>query len=133
MGASSRGTRPLMGQRGGRLARRLSGGSSRPPGRRGGAAPRAGRPTHAGGGAGGMPDAGAAGMSLHSVAGGYLLQGRDDGRVGPADLKVVTKRAPSERELADLLFAFRVAKHVKSNAIVYAKAGATVGIGAGQM
>ena len=83
--------------------------------------------------AGGMPAAGAPGMSLRSVAGGYLLQGRDDGRVGRADLKVVTKRAPSERELADLLFAFRVAKHVKSNAIVYAKAGATVGIGAGQM
>jgi len=83
--------------------------------------------------AGGMPDAGAPGMSLRSVAGGYLLQGRDDGRVGRADFKVVTKRAPSERELADLLFAFRVAKHVKSNAIVYAKAGATVGIGAGQM
>ena len=83
--------------------------------------------------AGGMPDAGAAGMSLRSVAGGYLLQGRDDGRVNRADLKVVTKRAPSASELADLLFAFRVAKHVKSNAIVYAKAGATVGIGAGQM
>src|SRR5262249_25476869 len=83
--------------------------------------------------AGGMPDAGAAGASLRSVAGGYLLQGRDDGRVGRADLKVVTKRAPSAAELSDLLFAFRVAKHVKSNAIVYAKAGATVGIGAGQM
>jgi len=83
--------------------------------------------------AGGMPDPGASGMSLRSVAGGYLLQGRDDGRVGAADLKVVTKRAPDAAELADLLFAFRVAKHVKSNAIVYAKAGATVGIGAGQM
>jgi phosphoribosylaminoimidazolecarboxamide formyltransferase / IMP cyclohydrolase len=83
--------------------------------------------------AGGVPDAGAPGMSLRSVAGGYLLQGRDDGRAGRAAFKTVTKRAPSERELADLLFAFRVAKHVKSNAIVYAKAGATVGIGAGQM
>jgi phosphoribosylaminoimidazolecarboxamide formyltransferase/IMP cyclohydrolase len=83
--------------------------------------------------AGAMPEAGAAGMSLRSVAGGYLLQGRDDGRAGAADLKVVTKRSPSAAELADLLFAFRVAKHVKSNAIVYAKAGATVGIGAGQM
>jgi phosphoribosylaminoimidazolecarboxamide formyltransferase/IMP cyclohydrolase len=83
--------------------------------------------------AGGMPDPATPGTSLRSVAGGYLLQGRDDGRVGRADLKVVTKRAPSEAELADLLFAFRVAKHVKSNAIVYAKAGATVGIGAGQM
>ncbi len=83
--------------------------------------------------AGAMPDPGAPGMSLRSVAGGYLLQGRDDGRVGREDLKTVTRRAPSEQELADLLFAFRVAKHVKSNAIVYAKAGATVGIGAGQM
>jgi phosphoribosylaminoimidazolecarboxamide formyltransferase/IMP cyclohydrolase len=83
--------------------------------------------------AGGMPDPAAPGMSLRSVAGGYLLQGRDDGRAGAADLKVVTARAPSAAELADLLFAFRVAKHVKSNAIVYAKAGATMGIGAGQM
>ncbi len=83
--------------------------------------------------AGGLPDAAAPGTSLRSVAGGYLLQGRDDGRVGRADLKTVTKRAPDEAELDDLLFAFRVAKHVKSNAIVYAKAGATVGIGAGQM
>ncbi len=83
--------------------------------------------------AGAMPDPGAPGMSVRSVAGGYLLQGRDDGRVGRADLRTVTRRAPSEQELADLLFAFRVAKHVKSNAIVYAKAGATVGIGAGQM
>jgi phosphoribosylaminoimidazolecarboxamide formyltransferase/IMP cyclohydrolase len=83
--------------------------------------------------AGRMPDAGAAGTSVRSVAGGYLLQGRDDGRVGRASFRVVTKRAPSAAELADLLFAFRVAKHVKSNAIVYAKAGATVGIGAGQM
>jgi phosphoribosylaminoimidazolecarboxamide formyltransferase/IMP cyclohydrolase len=72
-------------------------------------------------------------MTLRSVAGGYLLQTRDAGRVGTAELKVVTKRAPSDRELQDLLFAFRVAKHVKSNAIVYARDGATVGIGAGQM
>jgi phosphoribosylaminoimidazolecarboxamide formyltransferase / IMP cyclohydrolase len=83
--------------------------------------------------AGSLPDPGAAGMTIRSVAGGYLVQTRDDGRVGESDLKVVTKRAPSAVELADLLFAFRVAKHVKSNAIVYAKAGATVGIGAGQM
>jgi phosphoribosylaminoimidazolecarboxamide formyltransferase/IMP cyclohydrolase len=82
---------------------------------------------------GGMPDPGAAGVTLRSLAGGYLLQTRDAGRVSPADLKTVTKRAPSARELEDLLFAFRVAKHVKSNAIVYAKGGATVGIGAGQM
>jgi phosphoribosylaminoimidazolecarboxamide formyltransferase/IMP cyclohydrolase len=82
---------------------------------------------------GGMPDPAAAGVTLRSVAGGYLLQARDNGRIGTSDLKTVTKRAPSQRELEDLLFAFRVAKHVKSNAIVYAKAGATVGIGAGQM
>jgi len=82
---------------------------------------------------GSMPDPAAAGVTLRSLAGGYLLQTRDAGRVGPADLKTVTKRAPTPRELEDMLFAFRVAKHVKSNAIVYAKGGATVGIGAGQM
>jgi phosphoribosylaminoimidazolecarboxamide formyltransferase/IMP cyclohydrolase len=80
-----------------------------------------------------LPDPAAPGVTLRSLAGGYLLQTRDAGRVGKGDLKTVTKRAPTERELEDLLFAFRVAKHVKSNAIVYAKAGATVGIGAGQM
>ena len=62
-----------------------------------------------------------------------LVQSRDAGRVQPDALKIVTRRAPTDAELADLLFAFRVAKHVKSNAIVYAKDGATVGIGAGQM
>jgi phosphoribosylaminoimidazolecarboxamide formyltransferase/IMP cyclohydrolase len=82
---------------------------------------------------GAMPDPAAPGVTLRSVAGGYLVQTRDAGRVGPHDLKVVTKRAPSAAELADLIFAFRVAKHVKSNAIVYARDGATVGIGAGQM
>jgi len=82
---------------------------------------------------GGLPDPAAPGMALRSVAGGYLLQGRDSGRVATADLKVVTKRAPTDAELADLRFAFAVCKHVKSNAIVYAKDGATVGIGAGQM
>src|SRR5215472_4081308 len=82
---------------------------------------------------GGMPDPGTAGVTLRSLAGGYLLQTRDNGRVSAADLKAVTKRAPTPSEREDLLFAFRVAKHVKSNAIVYAKAGATVGIGAGQM
>ena len=70
---------------------------------------------------------------LKTIAGGALLQSRDNGRVSRDDLKVVTKRAPSERELADCLFAWTVAKHVKSNAIVYAKGGATAGIGAGQM
>ena len=82
---------------------------------------------------GGLPDAAAPGMTLRSIAGGYLLQSRDNGRISAADLKLVTKRAPSPQELEDMLFAFRVAKHVKSNAIVYVKNGATVGIGAGQM
>ncbi len=82
---------------------------------------------------GGLPDPAARGLELRALAGGFLVQERDGGRIGLGDLKVVTKRKPSERELADLLFAFRVAKHVKSNAIVYAKDGATVGIGAGQM
>ncbi len=80
---------------------------------------------------GGLPDPSAQAPSFRSLAGGFLVQGRDAGRVLASDLKVVTKRAPSAEELADLLFAFRVAKHVKSNAIIYAKAGATVGIGAG--
>jgi len=81
----------------------------------------------------GMPDPAAHGVALRSLAGGYLLQTRDNGRVGASDLKVVTKRAPSPAEIDDLLFAFRVCKHVKSNAIVFARSGATVGIGAGQM
>ncbi|MEC5384267.1 bifunctional phosphoribosylaminoimidazolecarboxamide formyltransferase/IMP cyclohydrolase [Uliginosibacterium sp. H3] len=67
------------------------------------------------------------------VAGGLLVQTYDDAVLTPADLKVVTKRAPSDKELADLLFAWRVAKYVKSNAIVYCKDGTTVGVGAGQM
>jgi phosphoribosylaminoimidazolecarboxamide formyltransferase/IMP cyclohydrolase len=83
--------------------------------------------------AGGLPDPRAPGVLVRSLAGGLLVQSRDDGVVGASDLKVVTKRAPTNRELADLLFAFKVAKHVKSNAIVYVKDGATVGIGAGQM
>ncbi|MCQ8782387.1 bifunctional phosphoribosylaminoimidazolecarboxamide formyltransferase/IMP cyclohydrolase [Mangrovibrevibacter kandeliae] len=82
---------------------------------------------------GGLPDPRAPGRLVKSVAGGLLVQSRDAGVVDDLDLKVATRRAPSERELADLRFAFRVAKHVKSNAIVYAKDGATVGIGAGQM
>jgi phosphoribosylaminoimidazolecarboxamide formyltransferase/IMP cyclohydrolase len=83
--------------------------------------------------AGGLPDPRQPGLTLRTVAGGFLAQGRDNAVVDAMDLKVVTKRAPTERELADLRFAFRVAKHVKSNAIVYAKDLATVGIGAGQM
>lgn len=82
---------------------------------------------------GGMPNPADAAPTFRSVSGGFLAQGRDAGRIAAADLKVATKRAPTETELTDLLFAFRVCKHVKSNAIVYAKAGATVGIGAGQM
>ena len=82
---------------------------------------------------GGLPDPRAPGMAVKTVAGGFLAQSRDNGVVDDLDLKTVTKRAPSEQELADLRFAFRVAKHVKSNAIVYVKDGATVGIGAGQM
>ncbi|WP_217574067.1 bifunctional phosphoribosylaminoimidazolecarboxamide formyltransferase/IMP cyclohydrolase [Mesorhizobium sp. GbtcB19] len=82
---------------------------------------------------GGLPDPRAAGTTVRSVAGGLLVQGRDNAVVDDLELKVVTKRPPTPAELADLKFAFRVAKHVKSNAIVYVKDGATVGIGAGQM
>jgi phosphoribosylaminoimidazolecarboxamide formyltransferase/IMP cyclohydrolase len=80
-----------------------------------------------------LPDPKRPGLALKSIAGGYLLQSRDNGGIGGEELRVVTKRAPTSRELADCLFAWRVAKHVKSNAIVYAKDGATAGIGAGQM
>ena len=82
--------------------------------------------------AGGLPDAGSGGMIVRTLAGGYLLQGRDNALTG-GGLETVTRRKPSEREMADLLFAFTVAKHVKSNAIVYARDRATVGVGAGQM
>jgi len=82
---------------------------------------------------GALPDPLAPGLSLKTVSGGVLVQSRDAGRIARTDLKVVTKRAPTQAELDDMLFAFRVAKHVKSNAIVYVKGGATVGIGAGQM
>ena len=83
--------------------------------------------------AGALPDPRAAGDTVRTLAGGLLVQGRDAAVVDDMSLRVVTRRAPTERELADLRFAFRVAKHVKSNAIVYARDGATVGIGAGQM
>ncbi len=82
---------------------------------------------------GGLPDPRGRGLTAKTVAGGLLVQTRDNAVVDDMALKVVTKRAPSEAELRDLRFAFRVAKHVKSNTIVYAKGGATVGIGAGQM
>src|SRR6187431_1454631 len=82
---------------------------------------------------GGLPDPRAAGMIVKSVAGGLLVQSRDNAVVDDTTLKVVTRRAPTNAELTDLAFAFRVAKHVKSNTIVYARDLATVGIGAGQM
>lgn len=82
---------------------------------------------------GGLPDARRAGQTLAIIAGGILVQDRDNGAIDPADLKVVTKREPTAQELKDCLFAWTVARHVKSNAIVYAKDGATAGIGAGQM
>jgi len=81
----------------------------------------------------GLPRADRAGLTTVPIAGGLLVQDRDNGRIDPAALKVVTKRAPTERELADALFAWTVAKHVKSNAIVYARDAVTAGIGAGQM
>jgi phosphoribosylaminoimidazolecarboxamide formyltransferase/IMP cyclohydrolase len=82
---------------------------------------------------GGLPDPAAARLAVRQVSGGWLVQDDDVGRVAAADLKVVTKKSPTEAQIADLLFAWKVAKHVKSNAIVYASDMATVGIGAGQM
>jgi len=82
---------------------------------------------------GGLPNPTAEGLTYKTVAGGFLVQSRDAGKITLPDLKVVTKRAPTDEELQDLLVAFTGAKHVKSNTIVYAKDGATVGIGAGQM
>ena len=82
---------------------------------------------------GGLPDPLAPGQTFKSVAGGFLVQSRDNARLTPGDLKVVTRRAPTDAEVRDMLFAFTIAKHVKSNAIVYAREGQTLGIGAGQM
>jgi phosphoribosylaminoimidazolecarboxamide formyltransferase/IMP cyclohydrolase len=82
---------------------------------------------------GGISDPAAGGIVYKSVTGGFLAQTRDSGVINTAELKVVTKRQPTESEMKDMLFAFKVAKHVKSNAIVYARNEATVGIGAGQM
>ena len=82
---------------------------------------------------GALPDPRAGGLTFRQVAGGFLAQDRDTGHIDAVDLKVVTKRAPTAAEIADLLFAWTVAKHVKSNAIVYVRDGATVGVGAGQM
>jgi phosphoribosylaminoimidazolecarboxamide formyltransferase/IMP cyclohydrolase len=80
-----------------------------------------------------LPNPRRGGLALKTIAGGVLIQSRDNGAISADDLKVVTKRAPSDQELKDCLFAWTVARHVKSNAIVYAKDGATAGIGAGQM
>ena len=82
---------------------------------------------------GDLPDPARPGQTLAVIAGGILAQDRDNGRITAAELKCVTRRQPTEQELADCLFAWTVAKHVKSNAIVYAKDGVTAGVGAGQM
>ncbi|MBX5163454.1 MULTISPECIES: bifunctional phosphoribosylaminoimidazolecarboxamide formyltransferase/IMP cyclohydrolase [unclassified Rhizobium] len=83
--------------------------------------------------AGGLPDPRAAGLTAKTVSGGLLVQSRDNGMVEDLELKVVTRRAPTAQELDDMKFAFKIGKHVKSNAVVYAKDGQTAGIGAGQM
>jgi phosphoribosylaminoimidazolecarboxamide formyltransferase/IMP cyclohydrolase len=82
---------------------------------------------------GSLPDPARGGQTVAVIAGGILIQDRDNGTISSEQLKCVTKRQPTEQELRDCLFAWTVAKHVKSNAIVYAKDGATAGIGAGQM
>jgi len=82
---------------------------------------------------GDLPDPRRGGLSVKPITGGLIVQSRDNGTITPEQLKVVTKREPTEQELKDCLFAWTVARHVKSNAIVYAKDGATAGIGAGQM
>ncbi len=80
-----------------------------------------------------LADPRAAGLTVRQVSGGLLMQDKDNGHIGLDDLRVVTDRQPTRQELNDMLFAWTVAKHVKSNAIVYVKDGATVGVGAGQM
>ncbi len=82
---------------------------------------------------GGIPDPGAKGLSARTVSGGLLVQSRDNAVIDDMDLQTVTKRMPTEKEMTDLKIAFRVAKYVKSNAIIYVRDGATVGVGAGQM
>lgn len=81
----------------------------------------------------GLADPQSPGLTFRSVSGGFLVQSRDNGRITAQDVKVVTKRVPTEQEMKDLILAFRIGKHVKSNAIIYVKDGATVGVGAGQM
>ena len=80
-----------------------------------------------------LPDPRAGGLTMKMLSGGFLVQGRDSAQITAKDLKVVTRRAPTEDEIRDMLFAFTVCKHVKSNAIIYARNGQTAGIGAGQM
>jgi len=80
-----------------------------------------------------MADPASPGRTIKSIAGGFLAQSRDNGHIGEADIKVVTKKSPTPQQVSDLLFAFTVCKHVKSNAIIYVKNGITVGMGAGQM
>jgi phosphoribosylaminoimidazolecarboxamide formyltransferase/IMP cyclohydrolase len=82
--------------------------------------------------AGGLPDPLASNLTYRSVSGGFLVQTRDNGRVTRDMLRVVTRRAPTEQEIADMLLAFTIGKHVKSNAVVYARDGATAAIGMGQ-
>ena len=82
---------------------------------------------------GALPDPLSQGAVFRSVAGGFLVQTRDRAQILKSDLTVVTQRQPTEEEITDMLFAFVIAKHVKSNAIVYARGGQTLGIGAGQM
>jgi len=80
-----------------------------------------------------MPDPREGGLTVRSLAGGYLVQTRDAGTIAEKELKLATRRAPTKDEMRDLLFGWKVVKHVKSNAIVFARDGATVGVGAGQM
>ena len=82
---------------------------------------------------GGLPDVKSEGINIRSVSGGLLVQSRDNGSVDDLELKVVTKRQPTDLEMTDMKLAFKICKHVKSNAIIYVKDGAAVGIGAGQM
>ena len=81
---------------------------------------------------GGRADPAARGTRARTISGGLLVQERDAARIGPDDLRVVTRRRPTAAEIADLVFAFRVCKHVRSNAVVFARGGRTAGIGAGQ-
>ena len=82
---------------------------------------------------GALPAAPHSAFDFKRIIGGLLVQDRDTGAVAPEDLEVVTRRAPTEAEMRDLLFAWKVVKFVKSNAIVYCRDGMTIGIGAGQM